>query len=247
MINMPHTHAWETFEGYKPLYVEYAAPLSWQTSLSHAFCEHLQSEDTGVIWGLAPCDDAQELQSEAWKTQLPRRLLAQVLYGYHWRALPIQKVFALLNEAEGSNAEGSRTRVGTSWQDIFFSEKPSWEQQWMILFCALTCIDRNTFLIFVGFNDKLYEALGEGLKFLHPEYYGNGLRSDPSIFFAIRHKALVIGTPRYTVLPPNDTFTNLPASRINEHEEMKGMSLTVDKITCFTNLPIYSVFRVFIF
>ncbi|KAI1392844.1 uncharacterized protein F4822DRAFT_142898 [Hypoxylon trugodes] len=178
MINMPQTRSWETTEGYKPLYVKYNIPLSCQISLSYVFHEHLRSENAGTYWGLAPIDDSRTTE---WNMEEPA---PSEISCPDPELLPLAlstdtKTFALINNADGNNAESNRARI--SWQDVFCSETSSWEKQWIILFCALTCLDSDTFLLFVGFNDEMYEALALGLKFLHPKCYGTGLKSSSNI------------------------------------------------------------------
>ncbi|KAH7380997.1 hypothetical protein BKA64DRAFT_226507 [Cadophora sp. MPI-SDFR-AT-0126] len=219
-INMPQTRSWKAARGYSLLRVEYNSPWDWQAALSVAFHQQLQSEALEVIWGLAPTD-VQELQGGAWKTLLPRILLAQLL-SLHPECIPLMDNAILSLRADDTfHVEDNRERLDASWKNSFCSANSPWQHQWIILSCALQCLHEGIALMLVGFNDELYQTLDEGLRYLDHKHYANPSKSDPGNFFSTRCKALIVGTPRSEAFRRDKQFDTLASlsSRIDEDVE----------------------------
>ncbi|KAI1091609.1 hypothetical protein F5B19DRAFT_254700 [Rostrohypoxylon terebratum] len=211
---MPDTQSWVAGEEYGLLYVEYDNPWGWHATLSNALSTYLNSKELHVVYGLAPTDD-EELQSGSWKAELPRVLLAQILSNYHYNSSQIQDIFMALQPHE---IDQNMSRI--PWQNVFCSENSPWEQQWMLLYSVLGYLGKDIVLLLTGFEDKLYQALDKGLRMLDPRHYSDPSRYSTRDVFSIRHKTLVIGTPRSeTSLESRGT---LSLKRINEFVEIKG-------------------------
>jgi hypothetical protein len=129
------------------------------------------------------------------------------------------------------HVEDSRERLGVSWKNSFCSANSPWQQQWVLLSCALHCLGKEVVLLLAGFNDELYQTLDEGLRYLDPKYYANPSRSYPGNSFSIRRKALIVGTPRSEALRRDEQFDTLASlsRRIDEGAEREGMMPTIYK------------------
>lgn len=204
--DMPQARSWIEDKGYRVLYVEYNDSWDCLAGLSHAFYQQLrQTEALEVIYGLAPTD-AQEIRSGAWKTSLPRTLLAQILTHYPLCIPSMNKAIEDLDADEE-----------LEMKEPFDPGDSSWEHQWILLSCALHSLDKNVVLMFINFNDELYEDLEAGLSHLNTGHRVGSSRADFSC------KVLIVGTPKSKTLRGDEQSTLFAMSprRINEEAERK--------------------------
>ncbi|KAH9229489.1 hypothetical protein K456DRAFT_745022 [Colletotrichum gloeosporioides 23] len=226
ITRMNEAKSWQTSQSFGLLYVEYDTSPQWQDDVSTILSRPMERD--GFVTQYFNCSgDLKSGSKKAKKCLIPRLLTSIILRRSDDVIKDMNQAIAVMKPdelREQHYTNKSQIRLDESWDKVYCSESSPWQEQWILLSCALQCLRHRVVLILTGLEAEFYKDLDEGLKYLDPQTYFSTSKPDVEpIFRPIHHKVLIVGEtrPRY---PREDSEVNTSSvySRVNAKAEVSA-------------------------
>lgn len=225
ILNMEQTQLWKDSTAFSLLQVLYDISVDLQTCVSEAICHHMSKKGFETHWTIC-IPELQCSGPEDWKRLVPRLLLSRI---FSFSEETLWTMAGAIQDARPDGilrvrGKGQKAPCEMRWETSFCNDSSAWEEQWMLLNCALQFLAQRVVLVLTGLEAHDFQHFADCLNYLDPSLCFDGLNLITSGESAIRHKILVLGKgnddkSRYTT-----TSKWLDRFKINATVEIDGVS-----------------------